>query len=71
MARTTNHRKRLTKIARRKGVAVDHVANWATLADRLAQHHGLPTPKVEAKRFCYQVMECRGWIARRPAEVSA
>lgn len=70
MKRMINHRKRLTKIARRKGVAVEHVENWAALADRLALHHGIPSPKSAPKNFCYQVMECRGWIARRP-EVSA
>ena len=66
-----NHRTRLARVARRHGVEVKHVSNWAELADRLAQHHGIPTPKAEAKRFCYQVMECRGWIARRAVEVSA
>lgn len=43
MTRTTNHRKRLTRIARRNGVAVQHVQNWAGLADRLARHHGTPS----------------------------
>lgn len=37
MTRTTNHRKRLTRIARRNGVAVQHVQSWAGLADRLAR----------------------------------
>lgn len=70
MTRTTNHRKRLTRIARRNGVAVQHVQNWAGLADRLARHHGIPSPRAEAKRFCYQVMECRGWIVRRAPAIS-
>lgn len=70
MRRTVNHRKRLTKIARRRGVEVKHVSNWSELADRLAQHHGIQTPRDEAKRFCYQIMESLGWIIRRP-EVSA
>jgi hypothetical protein len=73
MPRTTkvkNHRTRLARIARRHGVAVKHVSNWSELAERLAHHHGIATPTAEAKRFCYEVMECLGWIARRP-EVSA
>lgn len=70
MRRTVNHRKRLTKIARRRGVEVKHVSNWGELADRLAQHHGIQTPRGEAKRFCYQIMESLGWIDRR-LEISA
>lgn len=67
-----NHRTRLARIARRHGVAVKHVANWDELAARLADHHGIARSEATtAKRFCYELMECLGWIARRPAEVAA
>lgn len=66
MKRQTNHRKRLKKIAHRRGVPVLNASNWHELAECLAVHHGIATPKKEAKRFCYELMECLGWIARRP-----
>lgn len=68
-----NHRKRLKRIAAQRGVEVKHVANWSQLAECLADHHGITRPAtVTAKRFCYQVMECLGWIARRaPDQIEA
>lgn len=65
-----NHRKRLKQIAARRGVQVQDVANWAQLAKCLAEHHGIANPAPgKAKRFCYELMECLGWIARRaPAQ---
>ncbi|SIT81867.1 hypothetical protein [Pontibaca methylaminivorans] len=69
MKRTTNHRKRLTKIAKRHGVEVAHVSNWYQLADRLTDHFGLAgRADRSAKRFCYEVAECLGWIPRRAPE---
>jgi|GEM_PF-5110657 len=66
-----NHRTRLARVARRHGVEVKHVSNWSELAERIADHHGIKRPSGSAKRFCYEVMECLGWIARRPVEVTA
>ncbi|WP_147393054.1 hypothetical protein [Paracoccus siganidrum] len=57
----------MARIARRHGVGVKHVSNWGELAERLADHHGIAHPAPgSAKRYCYEVMECLGWIARCP-----
>lgn len=62
-----NHRRQLTKLAARKGVPVRGVSNWRDLAERLAAFWGIAVPDGKgAKRFCYEGMEARGWIAERP-----
>lgn len=52
-------------------VSARPVVSYTTPRDIIiARHHGIPPPRVEAKQFCYQVMECRGWIARRAPAIS-
>lgn len=63
---TFNHRRRLSQIARRRGVTVRGVSNWHELADRLAAYLGVERGQSGPRRFCYVTMEELGWIAPRP-----
>lgn len=62
---TFNHRRRLSRIARRHGVMVHGVSNWHVLADQLAAHLGIERGQSGPRRFCYDTMEALGWMERR------